>query len=357
MIPKIIHLCWLSGDAFPVDIVNCLKTWKEYLKDYEIWLWGKMPRDCHGLNINEKYFDLDSTIWTRQTYDAKKYAFAADYIRLYALFFYGGIYLDTDVEVIKPFDDLLDLPYFIGQEQTMSGIEAATIGFEKGNSLIECLLQRYEKREFLKSDGSFDTQPIPYIIRNCIENGYEYNVIHSKDEFLFRDDVINVFEYDFFSPKSYSTQLITPTNHTYSIHHFAASWVAKNKKKLSNKYKNREKYKKYFHNQFLYLIRHLVCTCNLFSKLFFSIYKRDIFFIADNIFVFKEDFHKLSTLTRPLNKLDYDFISWDKSNFKDNLSEIYPIVRIKENGLEIHVVIEREEAVPRKEIVKRIMSI
>ena len=82
MIPKIIHLCWLSGDAFPTDIVKCLETWKKYLKDYEIWLWGKKPQDCLGLNVIEKHFDLDSTIWTKQAFEAKKYAFAADYIIL-----------------------------------------------------------------------------------------------------------------------------------------------------------------------------------------------------------------------------------------------------------------------------------
>ena len=74
MIQKIIHLCWLSGDAFPADIVKCLETWKKYLKDYEIWLWGKKPQDCLGLNVIEKHFDLDSTIWTASyTYRSKPF--------------------------------------------------------------------------------------------------------------------------------------------------------------------------------------------------------------------------------------------------------------------------------------------
>ena len=119
MIPKILHLCWLSGDPFPKDIQNCIDTWKYYLPDYEIWLWDK-----------EK-FDIESTLWTKQAYDSGKYAFAADYIRLYALYNYGGIYLDSDVIVYKSFDDLLNLPYFIGQAYERQ-FETAITGAERG---------------------------------------------------------------------------------------------------------------------------------------------------------------------------------------------------------------------------------
>ena len=155
MIQKIIHLCWLSGDAFPADIVKCLETWKKYLKDYEIWLWGKKPQDCLGLNVIEKHFDLDSTIWTKQAFEAKKYAFAADYIRLYALYNFGGIYLDADVLVYKSFDELLSLPYFIGCDQ-IRAFEAAVIGAEKGCSWIKDIFDTYQGKHFVKEDGSLD---------------------------------------------------------------------------------------------------------------------------------------------------------------------------------------------------------
>ena len=84
MIPKIIHLCWLSGDDFPSSIKECLLSWGVHLKDYEIWLWGKKPADmsCLGeLKVTEKTFDINQTDWTKEAYNAKKYAFAADYIR------------------------------------------------------------------------------------------------------------------------------------------------------------------------------------------------------------------------------------------------------------------------------------
>ena len=115
MIPKIIHLCWLSGDAYPAKIAKCLKTWRQHLPDYEIMLW------------DTQRFDMNSSQWVRQAFECKKYAFAADYIRFYALYHHGGIYLDSDVEVLKSFDDLLDLPYFVGAEKAQTP-EAAIMG-------------------------------------------------------------------------------------------------------------------------------------------------------------------------------------------------------------------------------------
>lgn len=103
MIPKIVHYCWLSEEPFPKIVKKCIETWHKILPDYDFMLW----------DLNR--FPLDKCKWVKQAYQAKKYAFAADYIRLYALYHYGGIYLDTDVQVLKSYNDLLDLPYFIGQ--------------------------------------------------------------------------------------------------------------------------------------------------------------------------------------------------------------------------------------------------
>ncbi len=110
MIPKIIHFCWLSDEPYPESIQKCMNSWKEKLPDYEIWKW------------DFKRFPKGSAKWVDQAFEKRKYAFAADYIRLYALSNYGGIYLDSDVEVLKSFDDLLHLPYFIGMENTPKGI-------------------------------------------------------------------------------------------------------------------------------------------------------------------------------------------------------------------------------------------
>ena len=108
MIPKIIHYCWLSDDKFPTQIQKCIDTWKVILPDYEFKLW-----DTTTLN-------LEDYIWIKQAFETKKYAFAADYIRLYAVYHYGGIYLDTDVEVLKSFNNLLHLYCNVFDIGTMS---------------------------------------------------------------------------------------------------------------------------------------------------------------------------------------------------------------------------------------------
>ena len=186
MIPKIIHYCWLSNDPFPADIQACIDTWKVHLPDYEIWLW------------DTKRFDINYTIWTRQAFDAKKYAFAADYIRLYALYTYGGIYLDSDVIVYKSFDDLLHLPYFIGHDQ-IQGFEAAVMGAEKGCQWIKDILDTYIDKSFIREDGEYDTLPLPCRFHHVlVEKGYKFYCLHRISPYSLKDDDLFVFDGDFF---------------------------------------------------------------------------------------------------------------------------------------------------------------
>lgn len=213
MIPKIIHCCWLSNDPFPDSIRMCIDSWKEYLPDYELMLW------------NYERFPRGKSKWVDQAFDNHKYAFAADYIRLYALYHYGGIYLDSDVEVLRTFDELLGLPYFIGQEKTPFGIEAATLGFPPKSQFVKDLLDRYENRHFVKTDGSFDEEPLPRIIRRYIASRYNYHVIASISDFVYAGDTINVFTPEYFSPKHYASKEMEVTPQTFSIHHYAGAWV------------------------------------------------------------------------------------------------------------------------------------
>lgn len=214
MIPKIIHYCWMSGETFPTDIQKCLDSWKKKLPDYQIILW------------NAKTFDLNTSIWVKEAYKAKKYAFCADYIRLYALYNYGGIYLDSDVEVLKSYDELLELPYFIGFESKLY-FEAATIGSEKNNPFIKKILDYYENRHFINENGEQNITIMPKVMMEIIKDKWEIKLINSLSEFDYSKNVINVFNYDWFSPidstgKRYVLRL---TNNTYSIHHFASAWV------------------------------------------------------------------------------------------------------------------------------------
>lgn len=227
MIPKIIHLCWLSGDSFPEDIQRCIDSWKAILPDYEIWLWGKLPSDCkcyEGMNIFENHFDINSVPWTKEAFEKKKYAFAADYIRLYALYNYGGIYLDSDVLIYKSFDDLLHLPYFIGQDYEHC-FEAAVIGAEKGTIWIGEVLEYYDGKHFVKSDGTFDTIPLPMIFYGELSEKYHFVRLHKLVDYDISDTVYYIFDRDFFNSRN-SCQS-RKTKKSYCTHNYAGAWTDK----------------------------------------------------------------------------------------------------------------------------------
>lgn len=214
MIPKIIHYCWMSGEPYPNKIQRCIDSWKKYLPDYEFWLW-----DTNRFNIN-------SSIWVKEAFEHKKYAFCADYIRLYALYHYGGIYLDSDVEVIKSYNDLLHLPYFIGYESKQY-FEAATIGAEKGNAFIGKILQYYENRHFINEAGEYDKVIMPKVMMSAVDGAWRKKIIYRIEDFDYSKNVICIFPYDWFSPIDSTGRryILRKTMNTYSIHHFASAWV------------------------------------------------------------------------------------------------------------------------------------
>ena len=202
MIPKIIHYCWLSNDPIPQKLQNYMLSWREKLPDYEFILW------------NFDRFDKNSSLWVAQAFDNKKYAFAADYIRLYAVYNYGGFYMDMDIEVLKSLDNLLDNQIVLAYEdEEQSGIEAGVFGAEKNNPIIKKCLEYYTDRNFVKADGSFDTLVLPKImIRYCKDLG-------------------NINDCYFFTCKSFKTGVITKKKDSYTIHHFSGSWCSDAQKK------------------------------------------------------------------------------------------------------------------------------
>lgn len=213
MIPKIIHYCWLSDDPIPNELEHYMASWKKKLPDYEFILW------------NFSRFDKNSSVWVKEAFDNKKYAFAADYIRLYALYTMGGIYLDMDVEVLKSFDDLLDRDYFIGYENSDKAIpEMAIVGVAPECKWIGCALEHYTNRHFVLANGQFDTKTLPMVVKDVLtENGITFRLSSLSDRF--DDNVLNILPFDYFSPKSYVDNLIYKTSNTYTIHHFAGSWL------------------------------------------------------------------------------------------------------------------------------------
>lgn len=218
MIPKIIHYCWLSDDPIPLHLRQYMDSWKRVLPDYEIIKW----------DFNR--FDKNSSVWVSEAFDNKKYAFAADYIRLYALYTMGGIYLDSDVEVIKSFNPFLQSDHMIGWEVNDYGFQAAIIGAEKNAKWVKTCLDYYKNRHFIKPDGTFDIKVLPTILYDVLkEKGYQIQTVDKN--FKLTNNTLNIYPEEFFSPKSYRDLKIYKTNNTVAIHHFAGSWKTKEERK------------------------------------------------------------------------------------------------------------------------------
>lgn len=155
MIPKIIHYVWLGGNPLPADMQRCIDSWKRFMPDYEIMEWN-----------DERIQQIDS-IFMQEAIAERKWAFVSDVVRLYAIANYGGIYLDTDVEVFKSFDSLLQYPAFIGREssmhlkgrRTINYVTTCSFGAEPNNPFINQCLAYYSGRHFIQShDASLPTE-------------------------------------------------------------------------------------------------------------------------------------------------------------------------------------------------------
>ena len=219
-IPKIIHFCWLSGESYPEKIQKCINSWKKYLPDWEIMLW------------NTKRFDVNSTLWTKQAFETKKYAFVADYVRFYALYNYGGVYLDSDVEVLRSFNDLLEYDCFIGYEY--SGMpEAAVVGCIPKMKWTKEALSFYERNSFIKSDGYENRVVAPVVFKCAYESCYNIKLLNTNK--IVKHDNNIIFPDEYFSPKNGYSRKIKASKKTYAIHHFSAAWKKQTVKNKANK--------------------------------------------------------------------------------------------------------------------------
>ena len=215
MIPKIIHYCWFGGNPKPDDVKRYLASWKNCCPDYEIREW------------NESNFDVNENDYCRDAYAAKKWAFVADYARVKVLHEYGGIYLDTDVEVIKSFDDLLHYGAFLCFESD-SAVSIGTFGAEKGNDLLQDLLDAYKQMEFQWKSGHTVTNLM--ILTNILVKKYHLKC-NGKQQIL--DSNIAVFPMEAFIAKDANTGWIMSGEMTYAIHHYAASWYDEESKRIA----------------------------------------------------------------------------------------------------------------------------
>lgn len=208
-IPKKIHYCWFGTKEKPYIVKKCIKSWKENLKEYEIIEW------------NEDNFDITSNEFVRQAYNCGKFAFVSDYVRIYALYNYGGIYLDTDVEIIKEFtDDILENDSFWGFEEK-NFIATSTIGAKKGNEFINKFLDSYNNKKFINNDGEIDTLTNVAIVSEMIKK------IGIKLDGTFQriDGMATIYPQEYFSPYDYINCYSKQTNNTVAIHHYYKSWL------------------------------------------------------------------------------------------------------------------------------------
>ena len=209
MIPKIIHYCWLSSDPYPEVIRQCIASWHKHLPDYQIKLW------------NMDSLDYNAIPFTRDALAHKKWAFVSDYVRLYALYHEGGIYLDSDVRAFGKLDALLKNDFFSGlemrdKEHTQIYMEAAIMGSVPGHPFIKTCLDLYDKRSFIQDDGTLDLTPIPTILSEFLEKQYDWK---RKDETQHLKDGITI----------YATDTIANTNckrtRSVKLYHFnSRSW-------------------------------------------------------------------------------------------------------------------------------------
>jgi mannosyltransferase OCH1-like enzyme len=205
MIPKIIHYCWFGGNPFPNKVKKCIFSWKKHFPDYEIIEW------------NESNYDVNKIHYTADAYKSKKYAFVSDYARFDILYQNGGIYFDTDVEVIKPFDSILSNGPFLGMEQSKGINPGVGCAFNVSQPVLKEILMTYQGLDFQNSRENKHT--IVNITTDIFSKyGYE------KNDSIQKVADITIYPVEYFSPVDYDTSIIHKTINTFSIHYGDASW-------------------------------------------------------------------------------------------------------------------------------------
>lgn len=210
MIPHILHYIWFGNNPLTPLAEECLASWKSEMPDWTIMRW------------DESNFDIAAApIYVRQAYEARKFAFVSDYVRLWALEQYGGVYVDTDVKVLKSYEPLLNDTAFIGLEESKAHLPGTcVIGCESHCQWVKDMLALYDDIEFVKADGSLEmTTNVDRIGKYLISKGF----IPSRDAQFLPEYGLRVYTHDYFSPIT-STRVMRKTKNTYSIHYFAESW-------------------------------------------------------------------------------------------------------------------------------------
>ena len=211
MIPKIIHYCWFGRGEMPELVQNCIASWHTHMPNWEYRLW------------TEDNFDIASTpAYVQEAYAVKKYAFVSDYVRLWALEREGGLYMDTDVEVLRSFEPLMNDTAFIGLEESLTLLPGTCVmACEAHCQWVKDMLATYENVHFVREDGTMDmTTNVQRLGKRMVQGG----LLHERKEQYLSQWGLRVYTHDYFSPIT-STRVMRKSKNTYCIHRFAGSWV------------------------------------------------------------------------------------------------------------------------------------
>lgn len=215
MIPKKIHYCWFGGNSLPELALKCIESWKKFCPDYEIIEW------------NENNFDINCCDYVKEAYAAKKWAFVSDYARFKILYEYGGLYFDTDVEMIKPFNDIVSNGGFMGRERGHDFMVAPGLGLgaEPHSKLIGEFLEAYHSRHFVLSDGSLNLKTVVDYTTELLK---KYGLKTTNE--IQKIEGITIYPQEYFCPMDYDTGELNISPETHSIHRYTASWHSKSEK-------------------------------------------------------------------------------------------------------------------------------
>ena len=214
MIPKIIHYCWFGRNPLPPLALECIASWRKFLPDYEIKEW------------NEDNFDVNVIPYTKEAYEAKKYAFVSDYARFWILYHYGGLYFDTDVEVIKSFDEILSKGPFIGFERNPDRWGKGLINPGLGlacfpqQPIVKQMLDKYNSLHFILLDGKLNVKTT--VVHYTTEIFEKYGLERTKN--IQKIAGFNIYPAEYFAPIDFVTKRLHVTDKTLSIHRYMASW-------------------------------------------------------------------------------------------------------------------------------------
>lgn len=217
MIPKIIHYCWFGGKPIPKEYQRYIDSWHKYLPDYEIRRW------------DESNYDVNCIPFSKEAYEVGKFAYVSDYARLKILYENGGIYFDTDVEVIRPMDDIMERGAWMGIEKHASNPDADDmvnpgLGFavEPHNPIIKEIMSFYENTHYIFPDGHMEQIPIVPITSNVLK---KYGLKPSTDK-PYKVAGITIYPWDYFCPIEFMSGNLEITENTYTIHHYTATWMS-----------------------------------------------------------------------------------------------------------------------------------